>query len=979
MSPLLGRRRRQRKNDDLSEDDSDLERSFDGSDSESEIISEEDEAEEDDDESALSEDDDNEETVPVTKEGEEASVEDANDAVSETAAQLEGVSLDGASEKGGRKKRQRRPKKGRDLGSATSDGVDEGAPRAGGRDDDGFLSRGPTHTPKADAFWLHDDRSRRGGRGGFRGRGRGGAGYGRRGTGERSLYEAATRSEAGKSDAGRSTESESEVLDFSDLQKPKGEWGLSQNESGEKSEVPGDEWGNSPYPDPASSGGKVSPSFSEGVRRGTGRPAGVTRAAGQGRRGYGRIAPSATGLVDVPIRGSPRQGDKEVSSADQKWAHDKFQATAAEPPELSRRRSWGGQREPSRRRAEGEAAQSKRSSVSSFRQLNTEPDKRVYSPSASNPSRSSSSRRERNQKANSIKTEGGTPEPRENPPSSQSVASDDKSVPTEGSGSPVMVAKQPAPRRLALGEGGPSGFVPLWKRAAGEAAAEAQVAAENAKQLASLRAARKAIVAQQSSENSEPAVEAPAKVKRYLGSKAVEETLLNEPSEEVLKQAVNAPEFIPKSVLAEHVGQSSESSMTIVQEEASIIDEGVRPYRKDNRKERSYGGSQYRDPNANGEWGQQRAPRYSNERGGHRGSKRFSNPSMGYDGNRWAPPPEMAVNEWGVPIESAYNNGEPMGNSQSEWKGSTQQFDNGRPEETTQPQTVHIAALDADSVSLDDQAKQLPYGARKTPQNWRARSVEPTLTDNEEKLQASVSTAKEYQPLGEMVGGLSGGSEVSAFAPEFIPDQSRQGPRPYRGRGRGGFNSYSNRGDRSLNQNHGDWAGGSQRGRKFYQDPNAEINALPPHGYEDYQYLPNPEENGAIPVHPVMTSSGHVVLMTESGLMVPTDNFMYGGYSPYQGLPMYMPPQYSPEMTAASQQYYNSSPAYLPSAPLPVVYPLPADPAYGSEILQPLQSQMIMTPIVPQPRGIEIKDPNTSKKVGSPEREIATPSFAEAS
>ncbi|KAJ3187232.1 hypothetical protein HK101_009428, partial [Irineochytrium annulatum] len=68
---------------------------------------------------------------------------------------------------------------------------------------------------------------------------------------------------------------------------------------------------------------------------------------------------------------------------------------------------------------------------------------------------------------------------------------------------------------------------------------------------------------------------------------------------------------------------------------------------------------------------------------------------------------------------------------------------------------------------------------------------------------------------------------------------------------------------------------------------------------------PQPEDTGgAMPLQPLLTSSGHVVLMTGNGLMVPTDPYLYGGgYAPAPYVPpMYIPPPISHHMHPHHQQ-----------------------------------------------------------------------------
>ncbi|KAJ3278094.1 hypothetical protein HK104_002665 [Borealophlyctis nickersoniae] len=70
--------------------------------------------------------------------------------------------------------------------------------------------------------------------------------------------------------------------------------------------------------------------------------------------------------------------------------------------------------------------------------------------------------------------------------------------------------------------------------------------------------------------------------------------------------------------------------------------------------------------------------------------------------------------------------------------------------------------------------------------------------------------------------------------------------------------------------------------------PSQAPDALPT--VTSYQYLqPQTVPNPAVTLQPMMTASGHIVLMTQSGLMVPAD---YGGY------PMY--PQYAPDPYSAT-------------------------------------------------------------------------------
>ncbi|KAI8853409.1 hypothetical protein BC829DRAFT_440091 [Chytridium lagenaria] len=862
MSPLRGRRRGPRK-DDLSEDDSDHEQSFVASDSEKdeeddENDSEEEEEEEDEEEGGeengdVKEGAVSEESVPILSEVGEIDIGKGENVgtVSKpdtSSADIESTSAQVGRTKGtrdqqGDERRKQRPNTNKSRGHPNATG-EEGVSRSGDRNDEKFWSKGVNSSrgQKGDAYWLHDDRNGFNKRGGFRGRGRGGAGYGRRGgyigQGREGYAASSSQREEPSKLVEKSNGDEELVVDFKDIQSITKEWGTASGPTEEWGASPSlveewgaspavDEWGSNP-PSPSAEPGRIDPRQDDASDpayppRGAPQRGGLTRAAstrtGYGKRGYGKPAP--TGLVEVNARGS-RYGSSNSQarepSSDGKWTHDKFKPEIEDPPELNRRRSWGGQRE-SRRppRSNNDTMQKKRSSVSSFKQIIPETDqKNSHSP----PSRASSVRRDSDAKVD-VDSAADSPATTASQPNLSETAD-----------SPSAALKQPAPRRLAFGSGG---ALPLWRKAAGEAAAEAQIAAEAAKKQASLRGARKATVSK--AETHDSVSQAPTKSKRYMGSKAVDETFLNEGSEEALKQSVNAPEFVPKSVLAEHTSLNSESSMTVVQEEEGNAEDGVTSYpsrkeniserRKNFRKERGLSGKSYNQNDQN----------YSND-----------------------------------------------------------------------------------------------------ARNFSGRELQ--------------SSGKE-----DMVANV--GPDVSPFAQEFVPDgapSGRYAPRPPR-RGRGGYNSYQ-RGDRPPSQNseQQQWAPMPQN----TTDHNQEY--MGPMMYEEYpQYMPN-QDDGSIPIHPVMTHSGHVVLMTEGGLMVPTENFMYAiSLRPF-----------------CSSAVLRTTP-YIPSATLPVVYPLPADPSFASEMPPP---QLMVVPPLLTSRGIEIKDPSSNKKVVLAERKekpISEPSLAEAS
>ncbi|KAJ3101150.1 hypothetical protein HDU97_001616 [Phlyctochytrium planicorne] len=785
MSPLRGRRR-PRKTEDLSENESDLDIVA-ASESEDEAPIESEEDDDDDDDDDEKEDDD--EKDDDEKDGDELNGVEIGDggkakvkndegeaaraggspqgeakvggdgkdaAVTKVAKKLEKTHLSSSTKRNGsprnenKKSASSRTAKGRGLQAA---GEGE-ANRPWERTDEDFWSkRDPSHRQnKGDAFWLHDDRgSDR--RGGFRG-GRGGrGGYGNRG--DRGRFEGVNGESKGvRPETKKSNDSEEEVLDFKDLQasnssrsKPSAttpgqsvDRGTASASAENKEQTAWGEpaaatedWGDS-VPDQ-----DATVSNEAQGRRGWGRGGSTTaRTAGYGKRGYG-VRSNGPELVDT-YGGRPGQNRydsmaKEASPVDQKWTHDKFQPEQ-EPQELNRRRSWGGHREP-RRKADDD---NRRASGMNFRSHGVQGETRQLSQS---PSRSSSSRRETRTNREEDTSQSDAPAP--------SSASNAKS-PVETS-SPTTATRQSAPRRLVLGTGG-SGAIPLWKKAAGEAAADAHVAAEKIKEQASLRTPK-----------AETQTDAPPhKSKRYLGSKAVEESLLSEPSEEILKQAVNAPEFVPSDNPAPG---------------ASVRDDNHRNQRREFQ--------------------------------GDRLRKNFRKDRQ----------PEQPTHEWDGKNENDYEQwGTPGG---------------------------------------DEGSMQRPPSAAN---NWRDRPEPDQSSD---------------------VKDGSNAADGSTFTTEFIPENNanpRHGGKP-RGRGRGGGPNYGGR------QGEG-WNGsGSQRPRKqHYQDPR-DFNQVNP-SYEEYQYNGGHDDPGAIPVQPMLTHSGHVVLITEGGLMVPTDNYMYGGYPPYQGMPMTM-------------------------------------------------------------------------------------------
>ncbi|KAJ3112316.1 hypothetical protein HDU96_004690 [Phlyctochytrium bullatum] len=723
--------------------------------------------------------------------------------------------------------------------------------------DDGRGKRAPySNAPQAERpedFWLHDDRVE-GRRKEIR-RTRGG--YGKRyGVDARNSRANESISKQSKPEA--EADEEVEELDFNDLQIAGEDWSQLEVSGAEARRRLDEEKRRQERPkedryDRREEKENVDVTMSERPRS--------TRSVGYGKRGYGAKASSLYPVETGRRFGSRPESANEVNPVDQKWAHDKFQPEAEEPESLSDRRSWvGGYRE---RKPIDKTAYRKRSSFSSHKSYGESDGRSLEAGSTQ-----VTGRKQYGKRPSSVSEE----------PLSAVEASNGDAKPSSPSAedppkSPVQQPKQPPPRRLALGLDS-SGAIPLWKRAAGEAAAEASIAAEAAKNQASLRAARKVASVQSTSPATESPETIPASVvsghksRRYLGTKVTED--VGTKSEVILKQAktfvlsfvfaaIDAPEFVPKVGFPSALG--SESSLTIVQEEEVTAEESGKVHRKE-----------YNGPDRRKFPLKERSPSKSHQ------TTTLQNDNSG--------------------TESSVLNEHP---GHEHFKDSIDSKDSSTHDSTAYGNDTAAFA----NSNWRTTARRPPSGVLDRPSSTEAPGFE-----YEEVERTFTGAPPQAGNRGRFRGGPRGrGTYTGPGRPEA------SNPNTYRPR--------------------------ADRNRKFRPEQYAEYNGTP--GFEDYTFVPAQEES-AIPVQPLVTGSGHMVIMTEGGLMVPTDNFMYGGYPAYQSIPYYVPAPYPAEMIATSQQYFAPQ-SFIPASPIPMVYPLPADPTFVEK----------------KARAVEIKNPAGEK------------------
>jgi hypothetical protein len=133
------------------------------------------------------------------------------------------------------------------------------------------------------------------------------------------------------------------------------------------------------------------------------------------------------------------------------------------------------------------------------------------------------------------------------------------------------------------------------------------------------------------------------------------------------------------------------------------------------------------------------------------------------------------------------------------------------------------------------------------------------------------------------------------------------------------------------------------------------------------------QPDGSIPVQPLLTSSGHLVLMTETGLVVPSENFVYPppyAYGQPAPGPMYMPPAfdgttyYGPPATSQAFVTASGVGGVAPAAGM-VYMPSPGAALTTTAVAAPPGAVYGPPAIIPSSSSakVEIKDPETKKEV----------------